>query len=115
MARPRFASLLAAAALLVPAIATADVVRFSVIDAATVKVDPDNHQNRELILAGTVEGTSLTGVYLSSASQHDVQQQCLRLATLVLSKPGKYHLDVEHLAWTDRRGTLRGCTLVAAP
>jgi hypothetical protein len=67
------------------------------------------------VVTGPVAGAARIRTYLSESHQHDVQAQCLRLATLVLSKPGKYQLDVEYDRWNDDGGTLIGCTLVRTP
>jgi hypothetical protein len=114
MALPRLLSFVAAA-MFVPAIAAADVVRFAAVDAASVKIHANNYEYRELVLTGSVAGAPRTQTYLADRDEHDLQQQCLRLATLVLSKPGKYQLDVEYTRWDDSGGPLIGCTLVRTP
>jgi hypothetical protein len=116
MPRLRITSMFVAAALLAPAIAAADVTRFSVVDAASSKIHANNLDFRDLVIAGTVEGRRVTRVYYSADYSLDVHEQCLRLATLVLSKPGKYHLDIEFDGWQDDQdGALSGCTLVRTP
>lgn len=116
MPLPRITSLLIAAALLVPAVAVADVDRFAAVDAAWIKLNGRNDSRAHLVIGGVLDsGGGRTGTYHTVTDPRDLTAQCHRLATIVLSKPGRFYLDVEFERTGTSGGTLLGCTLVRTP
>jgi hypothetical protein len=115
MALPRLLSFVAAA-MLIPATALAGSDRFVAIDSAEMRIS-DSNDEMSLVVVGRVgDGTARTGQYWLPYSRDDVRKRleyCHRLAVLVMSKPGKYRLEIDTFAWS--QSTLQGCRLVATP
>jgi hypothetical protein len=121
MANPFLSAALVAAAMLVPTIANADIDQYIVVDAATIRKVSYTRDDRELVIVGTSDSGSARTVryspYYRSDDGNHLLEYCHRLATLALSKPGKFRFDMEfeRASSTQPGGYLLGCTVVRTP
>jgi hypothetical protein len=117
---PRLTAALVAAALLVPAVAAADVHRFTIVESAalTTRVHDTNYTYLEI--AGRLDSgdpvSAAYNRYQDSVDANKRLEHCHKVAMIALSKPGKYILEIDFRATGSRPGgNIAGCKLVAAP
>jgi hypothetical protein len=105
-------ALIVAAVTAVPAIAAADVHRYSHVNQATIGHNSYDDGYLRLVIEGIAEGTdtvqtvAYSTYYRATAEGPGLTtvKECHRLATLALSKPGKYTLIVEFNRWSGETG-----------
>jgi hypothetical protein len=119
MACPCLTSLFVAAALLVPAVAVADIHRFTGVESAALTSRTYDSDYMYLEVTGRLEnGEASTASYYRNGDRMDDRKRlehCHRVAMMVLAKPGKYFLELDVRASTTSDHRLAGCRLVAAP
>lgn len=117
---PRLTAALVATALLVPAVAVADVHRFTVVESAALTTRSYGSNNTYLDIGGRLEsGDAVTAAYSRFGDSTDANKRlehCHKVAMIALSKPGKYILEIDFRSTgSTPGGNIAGCKLVAAP
>jgi hypothetical protein len=118
----RIALVLALTGMLVglPTLAAADVHRYVRVNQSMLGKAANDSRPR-FVIEGVVEGAAAAQTFEYQSSYYDstatvelaILQECQRAATLALSKPGKYRLDVEFTPYSAAAGRILKCGLRA--